>query len=147
MALAYGWGPGFGFGLGFLNFLGTILFFILLVWVVRLVLRGGFGFRARRCGAGYRGHRLRRHRYGWYLDDPLDEAQARLARGEIDAQEYERLRTALEGEAPDGASDAEAPFERWLHGRPDAMEVLRQRLARGDIGVDEFERLRSALEG
>jgi len=145
MAFAYGWGAGYGFGLGFLNFIGTILFFILVVWVIRFVLRGGIGYRGGRCGGWhryYRGRHYRRHRYAGFGNDPLEEARARLARGEIDAQEYERLRGALEGEAP----DEEAPFERWLGGRPDAMETLRLRLARGEIGVDEYERLRAALE-
>jgi len=146
MAFAHAWGAGYGFGLGFLNLIGTVLFFILVVWVIRFVLRGGFGYRGERCGGwrGYRrGRRYRRHRYAGFGDDPLEEARSRLARGEIDAQEYERLRAALEGEA----SDREAPFERWLGGGPDAVETLRLRLARGEIGVDEYERLRAALEG
>ncbi len=145
MALAYGWGPGLGFGLGFLNFIGTILFILVVVWVLRFLFRGGFGYRGPRCGGWHRGdygYRGRHRRRGWFGDDALDEARARLARGEIDAQEFERLRGALGGEE---ASD-ETPFERWLGARGDAMEVLRRRLAKGEIGVEEFERLRAALE-
>ncbi len=147
MAFAYGWGAGCGFGLGFLNFIGTILFFILVVWVIRLVLRGGFGYRGGRCGwrRSYRRH-YRRHRGPWSANDAVEEARARLARGEIDTQEYERVRDALEGEEPGEEYHGEAPFEHWLGGRPDAMETLRLRLARGEIDVDEYERLRSALE-
>ncbi|MEJ2359533.1 MAG: hypothetical protein P8Y13_15835, partial [Deinococcales bacterium] len=86
MAFAYGWGAGCGFGLGFLNFIGTILFFILVVWVIRFVMRGGFGYRGPRWGGWrrpYRGRRYRRHRDAWFGNDALDEARARLARGEI----------------------------------------------------------------
>lgn len=139
MAFAYGWGPGFGFGLGFLNFLGTILFFVVVVWVIRFLLRGGFGGPA--CGARrWRRHARRAWRHGF--DDALDEARARLARGEVDAREYERLRDLLEG----GGAE-EGPFERWLAGRKDAVEVLRLRLARGEISVDEYESLLRALGG
>lgn len=143
MALAYGWGPGLGFGLGFLNFLGTVLFIVLLVWVVRFFLRGA-GWRTARCGwpRAYRGRRYRRHGRHFFGDDALEEARTRLARGEIDAQEYERLRAALESED----ADDDAPFERWFSSRTDAVELLRQRLARGEIGVEEYERLRAALE-
>ncbi|MEJ2665762.1 MAG: SHOCT domain-containing protein [Deinococcales bacterium] len=144
MALAYGWGAGCGFGLGFLNFIGTILFILVLVWVLRFLFRGGFGWRGPR-GGWYRGdygYRGRHHRRGWFRDDALDEARSRLARGEIDAQEFERLRSSLGG---DEGGD-ETPFERWLGARGDALEVLRRRLARGEIDVEEFERLRAALE-
>lgn len=138
MAFAYGFGPGWGCGLGFLNFLGTILFFVALVWVVRFLLRGGrFGGRG-----GWRRWRHGRHDFGFGPDDALDEARVRLARGEIDAREYERLRSTLGGEPSDGA---QGPFERWLGGSHDAMQVLRLRLARGEITVEEFETLRRAL--
>lgn len=140
MALAYGFGPGWGFGLGFLNLLGTVLFFVALVWVIRLVMRGGV--HARGCG-GWRHWRHERFHAGRRSDDAVDEARARLARGDIDAGEFERLRSALEGqEGSDGG-----PFERWLGGVPDAMGVLRLRLVRGEITVDEFHALRRALEG
>ncbi len=147
MAYAYGWGAGCGFGLGFLNFIGTILFIIALFWVLRFFMRGGFGGNGRWGGwrGSYRGRHAWRHRHHLFSDDALEEARGRLARGEIDAQEYERLRSALEGDDP-GGTVGDTPFDRWVSARTDAMELLRQRLARGEIDVEEFERLRAALQ-
>jgi uncharacterized membrane protein len=143
MALAYGfhaYGPGWGFGLGFLNLLGTILFFVAMVWVIRLVMRGGF--RSQGCG-GWRRWRHDRFRTGREVDGAVEEARSRLARGEIDAAEFERLRSALAG----GEGTEGGAFERWLGGGHDAMELLRLRLVRGEISVEEFHALRRALEG
>ena len=50
-----------------------------------------FGFRTRRYWR-YRSHRPYSHMRG---DDPLDIASARLARGEIYFEEYEKLKKAL----------------------------------------------------
>jgi putative membrane protein len=65
------------------GWLGTILTIVLVAAVVLVLLA-----LARRL-SGEAGSTPRR-------DDPLDILKARLARGEIDVEEYERLRRALE---------------------------------------------------
>ncbi len=45
-AYGYGWhgfGPGFGFGFGFLGFLGTLLFVVIVVGLIRAIVFGGRG--------------------------------------------------------------------------------------------------------
>ncbi len=146
MAFAFPYGHGLGFGLGFLNFIGTILFFVVLVWVVRFVLSGGRRSLAPGCsrwgrGGGYRA-RPRSH------DDAIDALRSRLARGDIDRDAFDRLRSALGGE-PSGADDDSGPgahpFARWLHTGDQPIDIARGRLARGEITVEEFEALKRAL--
>lgn len=143
----YGHMGGMGFGLGFLNFIGTILFFVAVFWALRFFFRGGL-------------HKYRHGKYGKWRElrgsrpweGRTDEAdrtlRERLARGEISEDEYNRLKTQLNG---NGSSASRSQGSRpeggplgWLRG-DDALEVARMRLAKGEISADEFETLRRVL--
>ncbi|HEX7021810.1 MAG TPA: SHOCT domain-containing protein [Trueperaceae bacterium] len=140
MAYAFGYGHGFGFGLGFLNFLGTIFFFVFLVWAVKFFLRGGRGW----------GSHWRSRYSSYHAPEPSGEDQAlrtaseRLARGEIGREEFEaikkELRTARAGDT------GGPPFERWFRGSDRALDIARMRFARGEISAEEFETIKKGLE-
>ncbi|MEX2541027.1 MAG: SHOCT domain-containing protein [Trueperaceae bacterium] len=132
MAYAFGFGHGMGFGFGFLNFIGTILFIVLLFWAIKFVFRGG-PWR-------YRGwdHRAQAD------DDAVRTARERLARGEIGAEEYETLRQGLKQDSQRGSG---APVRSWFEGRDSALELARMRFAEGEISREEFETIKKGLTG
>jgi uncharacterized membrane protein len=132
MALAHG--MGLGFGLGFLNFLGTVLFFILLIWALKLFFRGERGWSPR---GRYR------HWERGEGDEAIMAARERLAHGEITADEFEAIKGGLRSNAP----QEDHPSEAWFRRRDGALGIARLRLARGEITLDEFEALRRALQG
>ena len=86
----YGHMGGMGFGLGFLNFVGTILFFVAVIWTIKFLARGG----------SFRGGRGRRHYGRWHgrgqsWDSGSDAEKAlreRLAKGEITENEFTNLK-------------------------------------------------------
>ncbi len=147
-----------GFGLGFLNFLGTILFWVAVFWAVRFFVRGGF--------SKYRSHgRYPQWRRGWHgggrpWEARSDEAdklvRERLARGEISEDEYARLKAQLGGNGSvgdnggsrQGVGGGNARSEGgplgWLRG-DGALETARMRLAKGEISEGEFETIRRVL--
>ncbi len=119
-----------GFGLGFLNFLGTILFFVAVFWAVKFFLLGGYRSRRWR---GYRGGR----RWEGAEGEAESEARERLARGEIGEDEFNRLKSTFKrGFRGEG----------WFGGDR-ALEHARMRLAQGELSVEEFETIRKALGG
>lgn len=134
-----------GFGLGFLNLLGTILFWVAVFWAVRFFIRGGFKnghFRSRYAkwrGDGRRG--------GPPWEARSDEAEKllreRLAKGEVSEDEYARLKAQLGGNGSGSPRPEGGPLG-WLRG-DGALETARMRLARGEITLDEFETLRRVL--
>ncbi len=156
---------GMGFGLGFLNLIGTVLFWVVLIWTIRFFVRGGF-----------RGGRFDRSRFDRWRGDmkrsdcgrrggrgTSDEAdkliRERLAKGEIGEDEYTRLkaklgdanssgengssRTAEDGPRRNGGRPEGGPLS-WLRG-DNALETARLRLAKGEITPDEFETIRRVL--
>ena len=153
---------GIGFGLGFLNLIGTVLFWVALIWVVRFFVRGGFR------NGGMR--KLGRGRYAkWYGDmkrgdwhkgsrpwepDEADKLlRERLAKGEVTEDEYTRLKDKLsengENGGANGSSNANGSRSEgkplgWLGG-DNALEVARLRLAKGEITPDEYETIRRVL--
>lgn len=146
-----------GFGLGFLNFIGTILFFVTVFWALKFFLRGGCRSRGRH--PKWRGE----WRRGWPgggrpWENGSGEAdrvlRERLAKGEITEDEYARLKGQLGGNggssggANSGTNGSSGRFEGnplgWLRG-DDALELARLRLARGEISADEFETIRRVL--
>lgn len=121
----------FGFGLMFLNFVGMILFVIVIVMAIKFLVRGARGYGR---GPGFMGEGR-----PWRHDGPgpraFDGPCGPWRHGRHDASRPEG----------DGHDDRRHD-ERG--GRADqALDVLRGRLAGGEIGVDEFNALRSALEG
>ncbi len=149
---------GMGFGLGFLNLIGTILFWVAAFWTVRFFIRGGFrgDYRSRlpkwrgEWSKGRGGGRPWENRSG-----PGDEAEKmmreRLAKGEISEDEYAKLKAHLGsgnesngGEGNHGSPRAESGPLGWLKG-DGALELARMRFAKGEIGADEFETIRRVL--
>lgn len=130
MEMAY---HGMGFGLGFLNFIGTLLFFgFLLFFLLPFLLRGRWGWRRWK-------HAKRR----WMesADNAAEVARERFARGDMSREEYERMRSGL------GAKEVEEtggwkPF--WERDR--AIEVARMRYAKGEITLEQFQSLKHNLE-
>ena len=162
---------GMGFGLGFLNLIGTVLFWVALIWTIRFFVRGGFrdgGFRRRYGGryAKWRGEMTRGgHGHGghgrgdWGRSRPPEQDEAdkllreRLAKGEISEDEYAQLKAKL-GENGGSSSAEDGPSRyggrpeggplSWLRG-DSALETARLRLAKGEITPDEFETIRRVL--
>ncbi|HLV12235.1 MAG TPA: SHOCT domain-containing protein [Trueperaceae bacterium] len=101
MIHGFGHGAGFGFGLGFLNLIGMVLFFLLVFWVIKALVRGSW-----RNGPGPRGDGEGSGRPGWWggpwhrydggQDEALQIARARFARGDITLEEFEAVKRALE---------------------------------------------------
>ena len=151
MEYAHAMGHGAGFGLGFLNFLGTLLFFFTVFWLVRFFV---FGRRYRR---GYAHGPWSKGR-GWSHqdangsgeDDALKTAKERFAQGEINAEEFETIRSRLrtgEDSKRDGPSfpDFRGFGNSW--GRERALDITRTRFAKGEITQEEFETVKRTLEG
>ena len=154
---------GMGFGLGFLNLIGTVLFWVALIWAVRFFVRGGFrnGEFRRRCGGRYAKWRgeMTRGGYGrgdWGRPSGSDEAdkllRERLAKGEITEDEYAQLKAKLGENGSSSRSDGGPNYGgrpdggplSWLRGDT-ALETARLRLARGEITPDEYETIRRVL--
>jgi putative membrane protein len=148
-----------GFGLGFLNFIGTILFFVLLFALLRMFLRGwkysgmghgpgsrGWGgpWMARGMGRGWGRHGWGGMMGGWNgRDDALEAARERLAKSEITPEQFETIQKGLETRRQ---RDDEQPWRGWMGGKDDALETARLRFARGEISAEEFEMIKKALE-
>ncbi len=128
---------GMGFGLGFLNFVGTILFFVAVIWTIKFLARGGSvrGWRSRK-------HYGRWHGRGGYWESSPNEAEKalreRLAKGDITDEEFSRLKASAV------KSDEDAGPMSWLRGDR-ALETARLRLAKGEITPDEYDAIRRAL--
>jgi uncharacterized membrane protein len=154
---------GFGFGLGFLNFIGTILFFIALFALIRFLIKG----------ARYAGYRNWQGRGDWnrnewksggwknpgdwknkapwmsekfWSDDKggshpdLDDeamrvARERVAQGEITPEQFETVKQGLKVDMSD------SPLGR--HDK--AVHLARLRFAKGEISLEEFEAVKKAL--
>ena len=155
---------GMGFGLGFLNLIGTVLFWVALIWAIRFFVRGGFrdGRFSRGRYAKWRGymkHSGGRGDWGrgggrpWEQDEADKLIRERLAKGEIGEDEYARLKAQLGGNngsgnanggsSGDGGRPEGGPLS-WLRG-DNALETARLRLAKGEITPDEFETIRRVL--
>ncbi len=154
----YGMAPMMGFGFGFLNFIGTILFFVFLFALLRMFLRGarysgmgrgGWGgpWMARGMGHGGRhgpGGMIGGMMGGWNgRDDALETARERLAKSEITPEQFEAVRKGLETRRQ---RDEEQGLRRWMGGKDDALETARMRFARGEVSAEEFEMIKKALE-
>ncbi|GEM46809.1 SHOCT domain-containing protein [Deinococcus cellulosilyticus] len=129
---------GIGFGLGFLNFVGTVLFFVFIFGLLRMLAFGG------PCG-GRRHWKKMKHLRQQFGDhsNATHIVRERYARGEIDREEYQNLMAGL------GVKKEEEVATEW---RPPfmatdrALEVARYRLAQGEITPEEYEAIRKALE-
>ena len=133
---------GYGFGLGFLNFLGTILFFIFLFWLLKAFVFGR-GWRG-----GHRGWRHMKYAggpWGRGSDEAAETARERYAKGDISKDQYEAIKTGL------GAEKSQETHDNWrdwrgFWDRDKALEVARIRFAKGEITLEEYEAIKRGLE-
>ncbi len=149
MEYAHVVGAGFGFGLGFLNFIGTILFLVFLFWAFKAIFRG-FRYAGGR-GSGWSG----RGPWGWHKhhhgghdsDEAMSAARERLAQGDIDPEEYEAIKQGLAADRPSDSSDSSG-YRGYGYRRTDsALALARMRFAKGEISAEEFEAVRKTLNG
>jgi putative membrane protein len=133
---------GYGFGLGFLNFIGTILFFIFLFWLFKMFAfgrgwRGGKPWKQMKYAGGPWG------RGGWYKgEDAVETARERFARGEISKEQYDAIKAGLDAEK---SMEADGHDWRSFWKRDDALEVARVRFAKGEISLEEYRAIKQAL--
>jgi putative membrane protein len=138
IAMAHGF---FGFNpfFAFFGFLFNLLFFVLFIGLIVWVLRG---FRRGRWGRGpWRG--MGYQRFGHWMggsSDAMNTLRERFARGEINREEYERIKAGLERENADEGDWR--PF--WK--QDGALEVARTRFAKGEITLEEFEAIKKGLQ-
>ncbi len=160
----YGMAPMMGFGFGFLNFIGTILFFVFLFGLLRMFFRGwrhagmgrggmggnGWGgpWMARGMGQGWGRHGWGGMMGGWNgRDDALETARERLARSEITPEQFETIKKGLETRRQREENQSwEQPWRGLMGGKDDALETARLRFAKGEISAEEFEMIKRALE-
>jgi uncharacterized membrane protein len=150
MVHAFGVGAGVGFGLGFLNFIGTILFFVFMFWVFKMLFRG-FRYGGPRggpwSGRDWSGPPWSRSHHGSHGDNRSDDeavttARERFAGGEIDADEFTAIQQGLTVSRVADPADGYRP-----HPIDRALALARMRLARSEITPEEFETVRKTLSG
>ncbi len=139
---------GYGFGLGFLNFIGTILFFVLLFGVLRMFMFG------RSWQGGHMGRRhWKRMKYAggpWARGDARDDgaletARERYAKGEISKEQYEAIKSGLEAQEAKESHDDGRGWQGWWN-RDNALETARVRFAKGEISLEEYQAIKKGLE-
>ncbi|GGJ29012.1 SHOCT domain-containing protein [Deinococcus roseus] len=131
---------GIGFGLGFLNFVGTVLFLMFIFGLLRMFAFGGG------CGKHHWKHKKHHMQKFWQQDSGATQiVRERYARGEIDREEYQDLMAGL-GVKKEEQETVQTQWRPPFMGNDRALEVARQRLAQGDITPEEYEAIRKALE-
>ncbi|MGL4610198.1 MAG: hypothetical protein ACRCYY_11025 [Trueperaceae bacterium] len=136
----------FGFGLGFLNFIGTILFFIFLFMLIKFFARGirYAGYRnwqgrgdCKRSKSDWGKHAPWMREEFWQSreggsdeseDEAMSVARERLAQSEITPKQFETLKGGLEVDM----SDTLGRFDKAVH-------IARLRFAKGEISSEEFD--------
>jgi uncharacterized membrane protein len=128
-----------GAGFGFFNPLGFILFLVVIVLLVRFFVKSG------RYGA-WQGNGMRgdwNRSAPWVQaretnevnDEALSVARERLAKGEINPEQFETIKGGLKVDV------SNAPL-----GRHDtALQVARERFAKSEITLEEFEAVKKIL--
>lgn len=139
-----------GFGLGFLNFIGTILFFVFMFKIFQMFAGRGGSMRGCMKGMKYAGGPwMQGGRRGWRgfegNDGAVEAARERYAKGEISKEQYDSIKTGL------GAQEAQESHDDWRGMRrffksDDALEIARVRFAKGEITLEQFEALKKGLE-
>jgi uncharacterized membrane protein len=152
---------GMGFGLGFLNLIGTILFFAFIFMAIKFFVKGrhythGHGdwgswgpgswkqgppWMHGREGQG----KERQGKEGFHLwqnddsrpgsDEAIDVARERLAQSEISPEQFETIKQGLKVDMSDPSAER---FDKAVH-------LARLRFAKGDISAEEFEAVKKTL--
>ena len=90
--MMYGYGMGHGFGL--FGELFSLIFWVLIVWLVVSLIRHKHGGRAACCGSVA----LENSCCGKKVDNAIEILRERFAKGEISKEEFEEKLKVLEGE-------------------------------------------------
>jgi uncharacterized membrane protein len=151
---------GVGFGLGFLNFIGTILFFVFIFMLIKFFIRGSRYAPYRGWNRGdWSKHDWRKSDWGknapwmreefwqhrnrpWHGDSESDTddeamgvARERLAKSEITPEQFETIRQGLKVDRSDSSGGR---FDKAVH-------LARLRFAKGEITSEEFEAVKKTL--
>jgi uncharacterized membrane protein len=124
---------GFGFGLGFLNFIGTILFFVFIFMLIKFFVRGARYANYRGWDRGERGGR------GWNRSD--------WGRGD-----WGKGAPWMREEFWQNRKGGPRPWHGDWHGDRDndvddeAMTIARERLAKSEITPEQFETIKQGLK-
>ena len=132
MALAYG-GHAM-IGLGFLNLLGTLLFFGFLVFAFKMFFRGMKVSRANG-GPGPWNWQGPSHSHNPREDEAMKVAKERLAQSEISPEEYETVKRGLRASTP----------QQEGYRQDSALATARMRFAQGELSQEEFDAVMKAL--
>ncbi len=94
------------------------------------------------------GHHLGRNLGGNFArDEAFEIARVRLARSEVQPEEFEELKRSLQPRFQQAQSVRCAEFSpRTRFGRDEALEIARTRLAKGEINAETFEMICRTLE-
>jgi putative membrane protein len=84
MMYGYGLGSGFGFFGGFF----MLIFWVLIIWLIVSLVRGGGHFGKGCCGMGSEGEKKG--------DSAMDILRQRYAKGEITKEEFEKMKQDLQ---------------------------------------------------
>ena len=133
--MVYAYSHAAGFGLGFLNFLGSILFFIFMFFVIKSVIYYFAGHKGGHRSWGCSGKHKSKE------DEAAMVARERFAKGEVTTEEFNVLKAGLGIGSSEDSSNPPWSFG----GRDRALGIARLRFAKGEITVEEFEVVKKAI--
>ena len=120
---------GLGFGLGFLNFIGTILFFVFIFMLIKFFIKGRH----------YVGHRGWHGRGDWNKSD--------WKRGDWGRGSWNRGAPWMREDFWQGRKEGSPSEGRdWQEHDDEAMNVARERLAGSEITPEQFETIKQGLK-
>jgi len=147
-ALAHGAYGGHAFGLVFLNFVGNVLFLLMIFWLIKAFvyavrsdsMRKGSSskWKSRKEAWNARYNEEQSTEAGQSSikhDSAMTTARQRLADGEINPEEFEVIKQGLtsnQGSSTNNANDS-------------AIDTARMRFAKSEITADEYEAVKKAL--
>lgn len=140
-----------GFGFMFLNFIGHVLFLLLIFWVIKNFV---FNMRGETVGNWGPPGNWRSRKEAWKArhqnsqdssdnqatpktDAAMTTARQRLADGEIQPYEFELIQQGL---GTKQANQADFPNDS-------AIDTARMRFAKSELTAEEFEAVKKALQG
>lgn len=132
--MVYAYSHAAGLGLGFLNFLGSILFFVFLFFIIKSVI---YYFASKNGGKVWSCS----SRHKSKEDEAIMVARERFAKGEITTEEFSVLKSGLGVENTENSSSPHWGFSS----RDKALSIARLRFAKGEITLEEFETVKKAL--
>jgi len=149
-AFAHGgaYGGSMGFGFVFLNFVGHVLFLLLIFWLIKnfvFAMRGESGSGWGPSSGSWASSKWKaRHQDGQNaqgmtqpkVDTATTTARQRLADGEITPEEFGVIQQGLSSQVTQANASNDS-----------ALETARMRFAKSEITAEEFEAVKKALLG